>query len=291
MEGDGWQTVFAEVPQDAVSLLGFARRGEGSGTLWLDQLCAHYGTMERDVTPPVITVQSTEGTLQAAVTDDSGSLASTGIAVAIDGAAAAFQYSGGVLTCALPTDGARHRIAVTARDAMGNLSRQSVEIGQAAAPSFSDLNGHWAAAAVEYLHGKGVFSDAEQFRPGDQVNNAMAATMLSRYLGVDVTQYESTVLPYTDAAKIPDWALPHVKAMYALGMMKGTTDAAGRSVLNPNAACSRAQIMTMLGRTLTRGYAYTACTYADAGQIPPGPGIIWTCFPRWASSPAMRKTR
>lgn len=267
-EGDSWQTVFAEVPQDAVSLLGFARRGAGSGTLWLDQLCAHYGAMERDVTPPVINIQSTEGTLQASVTDDSGSLSSTGITVAIDGAAAAFQYSGGVLTCALPTDGARHRITVTARDAMGNLSRQSTEIGQAAAPSFSDMNGHWAAAAVEYLHGKGVFSDAEQFRPGDQVNNAMAATMLSRYLGVDVTQYENTVLPYTDAAKIPDWALPHVKAMYALGMMKGSTDAAGRSVLNPGAACSRAQIMTMLGRTLTRGYAYAPCTYADAGQIP-----------------------
>ena len=249
-------------------LLGFARRGAGSGTLWLDQLCAHYGAMERDVTPPVINIQSTEGTLQASVTDDSGSLSSTGITVAIDGAAAAFQYSGGVLTCALPTDGARHRITVTARDAMGNLSRQSTEIGQAAAPSFSDMNGHWAAAAVEYLHGKGVFSDAEQFRPGDQVNNAMAATMLSRYLGVDVTQYENTVLPYTDAAKIPDWALPHVKAMYALGMMKGSTDAAGRSVLNPGAACSRAQIMTMLGRTLTRGYAYAPCTYADAGQIP-----------------------
>lgn len=268
LSGDGWQTVAMEVPAEAVSLLGFARRGEGSGTLWLDQLCAHHGSAARDTTPPVITVESTEGTLKATVRDAADTLSAGDIFVSLDGASAAFQYTGTTLTCALPTDGTRHRITITARDSMGNLARASVDVGTAATPTFSDLNGHWSAAAVEYLHAKGVFSDAEKFHPGDQVTNAMAATMLSRYLGVDTSRYAATVLPYTDADKIPAWALPHVKAMYALGMMKGSVDSKGRSVLNPDASCTRAQIMTMLGRTLPRGYSYSACTFADAASIP-----------------------
>ena len=133
---------------------------------------------------------------------------------------------------------------------------------------FTDMNGHWAASPVEYLHQKGVFSDAPKFDPSGQVPTAMAATILSRYLGVDVRQYAAVTLPYTDQNQIPAWALDHVKAMYALGIMQGTKNNKGQSVLNPNALCSRAQIMTILGRTLERGYAYSPCAYDDASAIP-----------------------
>lgn len=268
LSNHGWETVSMEVPADASSLLGFARRGEGSGTVWLDQLCAHFGSVERDSTPPVIALQAEDNVLKGSISDDSGDLSAAQITVTVDGANAAFQYSGTALTCALPTDSARHRVTVTAQDNLGNISRKSLDIGDAAASTFSDMNGHWASAAVEYLREKGVFSDAKTFHPGDQVTNAMAATMLSRYLGVDVSLYENTALPYTDVSDIPAWALPHVKAMYALGMMKGSVDSKGRSVLNPNGSCTRAQIMTMLGRTLSRGYAYGSCTFADTETIP-----------------------
>ena len=56
--------------------------------------------------------------------------------------------------------------------------------------------------------------------------------------------------------------------MYALGIMKGSVDGMGKSVLLPQNACSRAQIMTILGRTMTRGYSYSPCTFADANLIP-----------------------
>ena len=92
--------------------------------------------------------------------------------------------------------------------------------------------------------------------------------MLSRYLGVDTSLYESVTLPYGDVQKISSWALPHVKAMYALGIMQGSVDGQGRSMLYPQQNCSRAQIMTVLGRTLERGYAYDSCTFADSGKIP-----------------------
>ena len=92
--------------------------------------------------------------------------------------------------------------------------------------------------------------------------------MLSRFLGVDTGRYDSVVLPYTDTDKIASWALPHVKAMYALGIMQGSLDAQGRSVLYPQNSCSRAQIMTILGRTLERGYAYEPCVFSDSAKIP-----------------------
>lgn len=50
--------------------------------------------------------------------------------------------------------------------------------------------------------------------------------MVARWLGVDMNQYSSVKLPFVDAAQIPDWALPGVKTMYALGYLKGSSDGA-----------------------------------------------------------------
>ena len=77
-----------------------------------------------------------------------------------------------------------------------------------------------------------------------------------------------TTLPYTDAGKISDWALPHVRALYARGIMIGGTDGKGNSVFQPAAQVTRAQVMTLLGRTLERGYAYSAAAYDDMQDVP-----------------------
>ena len=147
------------------------------------------------------------------------------------------------------------------------MARKSMDIG-ALTPTFTDMQGHWAASHAQYLLNKGVFSPSETFDPDTRVSNEMAATMLSRYLGVNTDDYAHVQLPYRDADKIADWAKPHVKAMYALGIMKGTTDDFGRPVLLPQNSCTRAQIMTILGRTMVRGYSYSPCTFADADSIP-----------------------
>lgn len=130
------------------------------------------------------------------------------------------------------------------------------------------MQGHWAGAYAEYLLQKGVFSASAAFSPATKVSNEMAATMLSRYLGVDTSLYAGVSLPYADAGRIADWALPHVKAMYALGIMTGGTNASGAAAFQPQSNCTRAQIMTILGRTLERGYGYSACTFADSAAIP-----------------------
>jgi len=268
LTGADWQLAGAMIPENATQLLGFACSGAGTGSLLVDQITGHFGGVAADLIPPHVDLTTQEGTLTASITE-SGEVALTrnDIILRIDGAAADFTWKNGTVTAQLPTDGLLHRITLTVRDAAGNIARKSMDMG-ALTTTFTDMTDHWAASHAQYLLGKGIFSPAEQFNPETRVSNEMAATMLSRYLGVDTAQYAGVQLPYRDADKIAAWALPHVKAMYALGIMKGTTDSMGRSVLLPQNNCSRAQIMTILGRTLARGYSYSPCTFADAAAIP-----------------------
>jgi hypothetical protein len=209
-----------------------------------------------------------EGTLTAAVTDlGELPLTAANLKLTVDGLPADFTFRNGTVTAVLPQDGSLHRITLTATDNAGNITRKSLDTGSLET-TFADMKGHWAASHAQFLLQKGVFSPADTFNPSTKVSNEMAATMLSRYLGVDTSLYESVTLPYGDAKKIASWALPHVKAMYALGIMQGSVDGQGRSMLYPQNSCSRAQIMTVLGRTLERGYAYAPCTFTDSGKIP-----------------------
>lgn len=268
LTGEGWQTAATAIPENVVSLLGFACSGAGDGALLVDQITGHFGAVAADQIPPHIEMTAAEGVLTASITETGEvALTKSDILVHIDGEAADFTYSNGTLACALPQDGALHRVTLGVRDAAGNIARKSLDMGSLTA-TFTDMEGHWAASHAQYLLQKGIFSPSEKFNPETKVSNEMAATMLSRYLGVDTTRYEDVALPYTDAGNIADWALPHVKAMYALGIMKGTTNSSGKSVLLPQNSCTRAQIMTILGRTLTRGYSYGPCTFSDADQIP-----------------------
>ena len=268
MSGQGWRTATITVPQGAVSLLGFVCQGAGSHTLLLDQLFVHYGAINPDDQPPAVELTLENGGLMALVSDK-GELPLTGanITLTLDGQPQPFTFQNGTATASLPQDGALHRVTLTVTDHAGNITRKSQDMGTLST-TFTDMQGHWAASHAQFLLQKGVFSPADRFNPDTKVSNEMAATMLSRYLGVDTSLYESVSLPYKDVQKIATWALPHVKAMYALGIMKGSTDAQGRSMLYPQNSCTRAQIMTILGRTLERGYAYDPCAFADSGKIP-----------------------
>ena len=268
LTADGWQIITGAVPANAAALLGFACSDEGDFFLLLDNIIAHFGGVVGDTTPPEIILSLEDGRLTARVSD-SGEMPLTldDLSVTIDGVPAAFAFEEDLLTCTLPADDALHRVTVIARDALGNLSRASANTGTLES-AFADMLGHWAAPYAQYLYQKGVFSPALNFNPDTAVTNEMAATMLSRYLGANTELYADVELPFLDAEQIADWALPHVKVMYAMGILKGTTDAYGRPVLYPQGSCTRAQVMTILGRTLERGYAYEPCTFTDAHLIP-----------------------
>lgn len=271
-DGDAWKYCAVSLPAGATALTGITAVGDTlNHDAYIDQLMVHFGAAANDVIPPTLTVQPFDGLVLNANIHDNYAfpVEKNMISVTLDGKALDFSYDAdtGVLICNVPQSAGMHRITVSARDYFLNYARTSLVFGETVSYSYADLTGHWCADYAEYLHLKGIYADAEKFNPGTNVTNAMAATLLSRYLGIDTSLYDNVALPYADADQIPDWALPHVRAMYALSIMMGSYSY-GQSVLRPNMACSRAQIMTILGRTMGRGFSYPQAQFSDFETAP-----------------------
>ncbi|MCI8527297.1 MAG: S-layer homology domain-containing protein, partial [Oscillospiraceae bacterium] len=144
-------------------------------------------------------------------------------------------------------------------------------------PLYADMEGEdqrgelYTAAAYLYDAGviKGVPTEEGTilFQPGRQITRAEFFTMLARWMGLDLEQYQDVALPFNDAAQVPDWALGEVKAMYSLGILKGAGGDDGLWV-NAQATISRAEVMTLLGRTQPKGYGEAPMDFEDGGQVP-----------------------
>lgn len=270
-----WSMVTAAVPSGAVSLRGFTIScpGEETGTVYVDQLIGYSSTVQPDTQGPALTLQAANGALNASALDASGFLLSSkDLSLNLDGSALAFQYDpqSGAISAALPDLSAGlHRITLTASDYFGNVSRASINVGPGfASTPFNDLDNEWSKDYAEFLRQKAVFSTDSSFMPYRRTTNEMAATLLSRYLGLDTAQYANVKLPYSDVSSISSWALPHVRALYAKGIMIGGADSSGKSAFFPGQDISRAQVMTLLGRVVGRGFAYSPVSFDDAAQIP-----------------------
>lgn len=246
-----------------------------SGTVYIDQIVASYGSVTDQVVPTV--TLSVSGTALSGTVNDAvdGVPAKSAVSVAYDGRAVDFNYneSTGTLSAALPAaDGSAHRVTVTARDASGNIGRASHDIptGEDWTPSFTDTKDYWASNYVDYLYTSGIttgYTDGT-FRPNQNITRAQFAVMLYRYLGLDESRYAGVTLPFADNGKIADYAVPAIKALYTEGIINGSAGTDGRLYFNPNASLTRAQAATMIGRTQAKGYAAAELTFTDAGKIP-----------------------
>ena len=58
-----------------------------------------------------------------------------------------------------------------------------------------------------------------------------------------------------------------MKAIYAKGILNGSVQN-GTLVFLPDSSISRAEVSTILARTLPRGFVQTALPYEDAGSVP-----------------------
>lgn len=276
----GWKHLLVAVPEGANVLkeLRFLYGGGESrkGTVWLDQLTTANEALE-DMTPPVIDLKVTGNQLTATVSDNiDGRFAAGAVSLQYDGAALSGSWDGakGSLTATLPEGGgASHRVTVTAVDVSGNLGRGSLTIEGETEVEFADMEDHWAAGYAGYLYQQGVtrgVADGEKlyYQPNANITRAEFFTMAARWMGLELSAYEDVELPFADAGEIPDWAVTAVKAMYDRGVVKGSLDL-GVLYLHPNAGVSRAEVMTILGRTQQRGYPQAELeSFADCADIP-----------------------
>ena len=277
----GWKYVSAELPAGAVSLNSLDviyGGGEGgqTGEIWLDQFTTANENVN-DVTAPEITLTVSGTQLTATLSDNvDRTISEANVSVTYDGAALDFTWNeaAGTLTATLPAaDSGYHRLSVTAGDASGNLARASADIQPAAARTspFGDMTGHWAEAYATYLYDTGVSQgtggEVPLYQPDKSITRAEFFAMVARWMGLDLTQYADVELPFVDADAIPDWALNEIKAMYSLGILQGAAGANGLAV-NAQSTISRAEAMTILGRTQAKGYAEPELTFTDAGDVP-----------------------
>jgi len=258
-----------------------------SGTVGFDQFVAAYGAIV-DTTAPVITGTLENGLLTASATDEiDGALKDTALELLCDGAAvsaASRTFADGVLKAdltALLADGKSHRITLKAQDASGNRSRMSWDIsaGESSAMPFVDcLNPdgtvHWAAPNIQYFYDQGLLAGYDvngqlYARPNNNMTRAEFAVLLFRYLGLDAADYMEADVPYADISKIDPWALDAAKAMYVLGIMKGSGTDDGKAYFSPADTVTRAQAITMLGRLQEKGYTSAELTqFTDATDVP-----------------------
>lgn len=280
----GWKYVSAALPEGAAALRSInLLYGDGekrTGTFWLDQLTTSNEPL-RDETPPVISLSRTGTQLTATIADAIDKSFTAGqIKVTYDGTPVTFTLEGtNTVKATLPApDGTLHRVAVTATDTAGNIGRGAANIDASAGrPTvFTDAAGHWAESFAVYLYDRkisqGIPGAAEGellFQPEKAITRGELFALTARWLGLDLNKYADVKLPFADADKIPDWALPGVRAMYAMGYLKGSTAGDGKLYANVSADISRAEAMTVLGRVQLRGYAQTELTaFADAAQVP-----------------------
>lgn len=274
----GWRYISVKLPEGTESIPSFAlacESGEAAGSFWIDHLTTGNQTIE-DQIPPTVQISCSGRQITASVSDDvDQSFPAEHVALTYDGEAlpASWDSPSHTLTAELPdSDGKAHRITVTAMDASGNLGRASIDIQAAGGNEvFLDMDGHWAAAYASFLYHAGVTSsvdpEALKFAPDRKITRGEFFAMTARWMGLDLAQYEEVELPFADADKIPDWALREIKAMYAMGILKGS-DSGGVLTVNAGADISRAEAMTILGRTQAKGYGTAALDFSDADEVP-----------------------
>ncbi len=290
LDFSGWRYVSAGLPAESRGLMSLtvtcAPGASTQGTLYVDQITSSNEPVN-DLTPPVVTLSVANGLLRASITDDmTRAFDKAQIKVTRDGKPLSFTWdsSKGALSAALPAgDGAAHRLTVTAADLCGNIGRASYDQkpapsggcpdGEICPPSpFADTEGHWASEYALYLYDHEITVGIEtpsglEFQPQKNITRGEFFLMISRWMGLNLGDYDSVQLPFDDTAAIPGWALPGVKAMYKLGITTGSRDGAA---LNANAAApiTRAEAMVILGRVQPRGYAEPDLTFDDAALVP-----------------------
>ena len=270
----GWKLLTAKLgTATAVTGMTVSSASDLISAIYLDQLVLSYGGLT-DATAPVVSLKYDAGsnTVTGTVKDDIDGAAVPTVRVTYDGksyTSYTYSQSSGALSITLPAaDGAQHRVNVVAGDASGNLSRAGVDAGTASTtPAFNDMAGHWANGAVAYLKRSGISNGSDgNFLPDTNISRQEFAVLLSRYLG-DSKDYSSVQLPFADTNQIASWAVNGAKAMYALGIIKGSSDGSGKLCFNPTASVSRQEAVTMLGRLTEKGYAQPALKFTDSSAI------------------------
>lgn len=137
---------------------------------------------------------------------------------------------------------------------------------------FADISGHWAEPDILRLYERNITQGTVEadglryFYPSGRLTRQEWAAFLVRLLEEDTGKYDAVELPFADADGISGWALPYVRAAYALGLMNGTQTDSGLLV-NARANITREETMTVVGRSLDISQDADLSLFGDSDQV------------------------
>lgn len=148
----------------------------------------------------------------------------------------------------------------------------TVTAPEAPANPFADTDGHWAQEDILRLYTRGITQGTvagdglRYFYPNQRLTRQEWAAFLVRLLGEDTAKYDEVQLPFADADNISSWALPYIRAAYALELMNGSQSADGL-LINAQADITREEAMTIVGRALKLSEETDLSVFPDAAQV------------------------
>lgn len=282
---DGWKQLTATVPDGAAYLTGIRWNRSGAGTagsaLYLDQIVVSADHAVTNTDAPSVSLDSTSLTVSAGAsasitgkaTMENGKYPAraSNITVKVDGktVSGAASMSGAALTVSTGSLSAgTHCVTIDVSDDAGNRTRVTATVtAGSAANIYADTANHWASGYASLLYQTGIMrgetgSDGlTYFNPTRNLTRQEFAVTMARLLDLDMSDTSAT--DFADNGSIASWARGAVNAVVQAGIMQGSG-----ANFNPQAYMTRAEVMTVIGRCLPRGYAAVSLNYADASSIP-----------------------
>ena len=192
------------------------------------------------------------------------------IIIKADGKKLDFEYNNGVATAKIQNGTNKITVFVTNSGGFSSFKTNVVSDTIFENP-FIDTNDHWARDILSYMSSAEIVNgentdDGLKFNPGKSMTRSEFAVMITNYLEIDVNEHSDVELPYDDIEKIPLWALNSFKALYELGIVKGS-DTNGKLYANPTDSITRAETATIIARTLPSGLEKAEITASDKEDI------------------------
>ena len=138
---------------------------------------------------------------------------------------------------------------------------------------FADTKGHWAESYITDLYYAGTLQGSTKdgklyYRPDASMTRQEFIVAMMRYLGTDLSAYQTVSLPFADSSSIADWAKSAMQAAYSLGYLTGSKTN-GQLLAKPGATISRQEAMTILSRTkdFPEADLNTLSAFSDSGKI------------------------
>ncbi len=192
------------------------------------------------------------------------------IIIKADGKKLDFEYKDGKAVAFIEKNTSKITVFATNSDGYSSFISKTISENKYENP-FVDTTEHWAKDILSYMHSAEIINgeitdNGLIFNPGKSMTRSEFAVMITNYLGIDTSEYSDVELPYEDNNAIANWALNSFKALYKLGIVKGSENN-GKLYANPTDSITRAETATIISRTLPTGLEKAEIVASDKEDI------------------------